>query len=92
MCTPASAWQFVAGRSPSEITGLGWKSVGLLELTALPSIGEERWVPWVREVDVLLVDGGDATYLCHWMRLSGWPSSCRRCPKRSGWVSAPEAW
>ncbi|HEY2877519.1 Type 1 glutamine amidotransferase-like domain-containing protein [Nocardioides sp.] len=71
MCTPASAWQFVAGRSPSEITGLGWKSVGLLELTALPSIGEERWVPWVREVDVLLVDGGDATYLCHWMRLSG---------------------
>jgi dipeptidase E len=45
--------------------------VGLLELTALPSIGEERWVPWVREADVLLVDGGDATYLCHWMRQSG---------------------
>ena len=50
---------------------LGWKSVGVLELTALPSIGEERWVPWVREADVLLVDGGDATYLCHWMRQSG---------------------
>jgi dipeptidase E len=50
---------------------LGWKSVGLLELTALPTIGEERWVPWVREADVLLVDGGDATYLCHWMRESG---------------------
>lgn len=50
---------------------LGWKSVGLLELTALPSIGEERWHPWVREADVLLVDGGDATYLCHWMRQSG---------------------
>jgi dipeptidase E len=45
--------------------------VGVLELTALPSIGEERWVPWVREADVLLVDGGDATYLCHWMRQSG---------------------
>jgi dipeptidase E len=45
--------------------------VGLLELTALPSIGEERWVPWVREADVLLVDGGEATYLCHWMRQSG---------------------
>jgi dipeptidase E len=50
---------------------LGWESVGLLELTALPSIGEERWVPWVREADVLLVDGGDAAYLCHWMRQSG---------------------
>src|SRR5512141_1786515 len=40
-------------------------------LTALPTIGAERWVPWVREADVLLVDGGDATYLCHWMRESG---------------------
>ena len=69
MCTPASAWRFIAGE-PS-MAGLGWKSVGVLELTALPSIGTERWVPWVREADVLLVDGGDATYLCHWMRQSG---------------------
>jgi dipeptidase E len=53
------------------MVGLGWKSVGLLELTALPTIGAERWVPWVREADALLVDGGDATYLCHWMRESG---------------------
>ena len=50
---------------------LGWKSVGVLELTALPSIDEERWVPMVRETDVLLVAGGDALYLCHWMRQSG---------------------
>jgi dipeptidase E len=50
---------------------LGWRSVGLLELTALPSIGAERWEPWVRGADVLLVDGGDAGYLCHWMRESG---------------------
>ena len=56
---------------PAPMCDLGWKSVGVLELTALPSIGEERWVPWVREADVLLVDGGDATYLCHWMRQSG---------------------
>jgi dipeptidase E len=53
------------------MTDLGWKSVGLLELTALPTIGEERWVPWVRDADVFLVDGGDATYLLHWMRASG---------------------
>jgi dipeptidase E len=50
---------------------LGWRSLGVLELTALPSIGRERWVPWVREADVLLVNGGDALYLCHWMRQSG---------------------
>jgi dipeptidase E len=65
-CTPTSAWRFVAGQGD-----LGWKSVGLLELTALPTIDEERWIPWVREAEVLLVDGGDATYLCHWMRQSG---------------------
>ena len=53
------------------MTDLGWRSVGLLELTALPSIGADRWVPWVREADVLLVGGGDATYLAHWMRESG---------------------
>ena len=72
MCGPASVRGFIAGepagRHPS---GLGWASIGVLELTALPTIGEERWVPWVRDADVLLVDGGDATYLCHWMRESG---------------------
>ena len=72
MCGPASARGFVVGGPPwHTMSGLGWKSVGLLELTALPTIGEERWIPWVREADVLLVDGGDATYLCHWMRESG---------------------
>jgi dipeptidase E len=53
------------------MTSLAWKSVGVLELTALPTIGTERWVEWIREADVLLVDGGDATYLCHWLRQSG---------------------
>ena len=53
------------------MTDLGWKSIGVLELTALPSIDEERWVPLVRATDVLLVAGGDALYLCHWMRESG---------------------
>ena len=71
MCGPASVRGFVVGGPPWGMTSLGWKSVGVLELTALPSIGQERWLPWVREADVLLVDGGDATYLCHWIRESG---------------------
>jgi dipeptidase E len=50
---------------------LGWRSLGVLELTALPSIDEERWLGWVRDADALLVNGGDALYLCHWMRESG---------------------
>jgi dipeptidase E len=43
----------------------------VLELTALPSIAEEQWIPLVQETDVLLVGGGDPLYLCHWMRQSG---------------------
>src|SRR3954466_3115558 len=65
------AWQFIAGRSAEPMCELGWKSLGVLELTALPSIDEERWVALVRETDVLLVAGGDALYLSHWMRQSG---------------------
>jgi dipeptidase E len=67
----AGAWRFISGQSPLPMVDLGWKSVGVLELTALPSIDEDRWVPKVRETDVLLVSGGDALYLCHWMRQSG---------------------
>lgn len=70
MCSPKSAWNFVSGRS-GGMCDLGWKSVGLLELTALPSIERTRWESWVRSADALLVDGGDATFLYHWMRLSG---------------------
>ena len=50
---------------------LGWKSLGVLELTALPTIDRGRWETWVREADVLLVNGGDAVYLSYWMRQSG---------------------
>ncbi len=69
--TPAGPWRFISGRSDQPMTELGWKSVGVLELTALPSMGSDRWVPWVRETDALLVNGGDALYLCHWMQESG---------------------
>jgi dipeptidase E len=68
----AGPWRFITGREArTPMCELGWKSLGVLELTALPSIDEERWVPLVRETDVLLVGGGDASYLCHWMRQSG---------------------
>ena len=68
---PDGPWRFISGRSADPMTELGWKSVGALELTALPSIDKERWGSWVREADALLVNGGDPLYLCHWMRESG---------------------
>lgn len=65
------AWQFISGTAENPMVDLGWKSVGVLELTALPSLDAERWVSLVRETDALLVAGGDVLYLCHWMRESG---------------------
>ena len=65
------AWRFISGREArTPMCELGWKSLGVLELTALPSIKEEHWVPMVQEADALLVYGGDVLYLCHWMRQS----------------------
>jgi dipeptidase E len=71
MCGPESVRRFVTDDSPATMTGLGWRSVGLLELTALPTLARERWEPWVRDADVLLVEGGDARFLAHWVRSSG---------------------
>ena len=72
MTGPGHAWRFISGQEPrTPMCELGWKSLGVLELTALPSIGSKRWVPWVQETDVLLVNGGDPLYLCYWMRQSG---------------------
>jgi dipeptidase E len=72
MAGPGAAWRFISGREPrTPMCELGWKSLGVLELTALPSIDKELWVPMVRETDVLLVNGGDPLYLCYWMQQSG---------------------
>lgn len=68
----AGVWRFISGQeAQTPMCDLGWKSLGVLELTALPSIDEARWVPLVRETDVLLAAGGDALYLAYWMRQSG---------------------
>jgi dipeptidase E len=66
-----SAWRLITGRARTPLVDIGWKSVGVLELTALPSVDEEAWMPAVRAADVLLVGGGDPLYLAHWTRESG---------------------
>jgi dipeptidase E len=47
--SPAGAWRFITGRSSTPMCELGWRSLGVLELTALPSIDEERTVDVVSE-------------------------------------------
>lgn len=67
----AGPWRFITGNTDNHMVDLGWASMGVLELTALPSLDQDLWVPLVRETDALLVGGGDVLYLCHWMRESG---------------------
>ena len=68
---PSMAYRFISGRTASPLCELGWKSLGVLELTALPSIKAAYWIAAVQETDALLVYGGDVWYLCRWMRESG---------------------
>jgi dipeptidase E len=65
------AYRFITGEATTPMCELGWKSLGVLELTALPTLESELWVPLVEETDVLLVNGGDSLYLAHHMRQSG---------------------
>src|SRR4029078_4203845 len=55
----AGAWPLISGRAASPLCELGWKSLGVLELTALPSIERSIWIDAVEETDALLVGGGD---------------------------------
>jgi dipeptidase E len=66
-----SAWKLITGRAASPLCELGWKSLGVLELTALPSIEKTHWTTAVEEADALLVGGGDPLYLCYWIQQSG---------------------
>ena len=68
---PGQAFQAISGHAKSPLCDLGWKSVGVLELTALPSIDKEVWAAAVRDCDALLVWGGDPVFLSYWMKHSG---------------------
>jgi dipeptidase E len=65
------AYRFITGQATTPLSELGWKSLGVLELAALPTLDRELWIPAVEEADVLLANGGDSLYLAHHMRESG---------------------
>jgi dipeptidase E len=65
------SYRFITGKATTPMIGLGWKSLGVLEVAALATLERELWVPAVEAADVLLANGGDALYLAHHMRESG---------------------
>jgi dipeptidase E len=79
------AWEAIHGEAKSPLCELGWKSLGLLELTALPSVRQENWVPALEEADALLVYGGNVLYLSYWMQASASQISSHRWRNWSTW-------
>ena len=80
------AWRAICGAAGGPLCGLGWKSLGVLELTALPSIADDAWIPTVQQTDALLVWGGDPLYLSYWMRQSGLADLLPRLPRETVYV------
>ncbi len=56
---------------PVPYSELGWKSLGTLELSVLPSLDRAAWQPVVAAADAILVWGGDPLFIAHWMNASG---------------------
>jgi dipeptidase E len=65
------AWKAIAGKSHHPFSEMGWKSFGNLELSVLPSIDKQVWLPEVASADAILAWGGDPLFLAHWMHVSG---------------------
>jgi dipeptidase E len=73
---PKAIYPFPGGPNYSwvgikESGKLGWKEFGVLELTALPSMPKECWLPQFEATDALIVGGGNGFYLSYWMEQSG---------------------
>ena len=65
------AWNPIGGEAAPRMCQLGWKSIGILELSVLPSIDRDQWLPTLAEADALLVWGGDPLFISYWMQQSG---------------------
>lgn len=65
------ARRVICGTLGDPFCDMGWKSLSLLELTALPTLKQQHWLPGLQQADVLLVGGGDCQYLTYWMHQSG---------------------
>ena len=68
---PEAIARLLRSDDPTSLVGLGWGSLGVLELSALPGVDRDAWLPGVRAADALLVWGGDPLHLAHWLAASG---------------------
>jgi dipeptidase E len=76
LCVPTAVYALPGGNGYAwqelrELSELGWREFGVLELTVLPTILEEHWLPAVEAADAIIVGGGNTGYLSYWMHESG---------------------
>lgn len=76
VCIPTAIYASPGGAGDSWLTlktfyDIGWKSFAVLELTALPSLPEEHWLPELEAADLIIVGGGNTGYLSYWFHTSG---------------------
>jgi len=76
----------ICGSLGDPFCELGWKSLGLLELAALPTLKREFWIPMLEKTDALLVGGGDCQYLAYWMQQSGLADLLPQLPDKMVYV------
>jgi dipeptidase E len=63
---PADAWEMAR-----YVGDMGWTRLGIIELTALPTVEEDHWLPAVEAADAIIVGGGNTGYLSYWLQQSG---------------------
>lgn len=67
---PYMAHDFLTGRNGAPMCNLGFQNIGVLEVTALPHISDQILQEQLKDVDAILVNGGDPLFLYHFFRQS----------------------
>jgi Sigma-70, region 4 len=76
---PSHVYRFISGSAPGPMCELGWKSLGVLELTALPSIEEEHGSPRSRRLTPCWFGAAVPCICATGCGSPVWPTSCCRC-------------
>jgi dipeptidase E len=82
---PSMAYRFISGLTANPMCELGWKSLGVLELTALPSIKKEYWIAAVQEAAPCWCKAAMSSICPAGCGSPDWRTSCRRCARQSMW-------
>lgn len=65
------AMEFLTGKSGAPMCELGWKSLGVIELSALSMMNPHVVITQLKKADAILVNGGDPGFLAYWYHQSG---------------------